>query len=183
VLFRIIGDESSSESASREAYIYAPKLEKGYIATDWDDGVDLLKASVNNSFSWKFSPSEGMFMWNGNQHEPTDKINETEEYGPTRGAVFAVYKDSDTEEHKLFVKGHIEATSGKIGEMTIEAVEKLPKDISDAVNNIEIGGRNLLKSSGDKITNSKYEIANYYLTETPVIGEEYTISLITKPAP
>jgi hypothetical protein len=22
---------------------------------------------VSNDFSWKFSPTEGMFMWNGNQ--------------------------------------------------------------------------------------------------------------------
>jgi hypothetical protein len=41
-------------------------------------------------------------------------------YGPTRGAVLAVYNDNGT--HKLSMKGHVEAESGKIGDWEIGEV-------------------------------------------------------------
>ena len=61
VLWRLFGGDAKT------AYIYAPKLEYGQSATEWCAAdEDAVQASVNtNDFSWKFSPSEGMFMWNG----------------------------------------------------------------------------------------------------------------------
>lgn len=49
--------------------------------------------------------------------------------------------------------------------------------ITTAVNEIEVGGRNLLKNSKQTISNSNYNIATFQLTEAPVNGEEYTFSL------
>lgn len=77
-----------------------------------DDGY--VASIVNNAFSWKFSPTDGMFMWNGEQEPITDE-------NPTGGAVLAVYKDGDT--HKLSMRGHIEAESGIIGPLSISQQE------------------------------------------------------------
>ena len=123
VLFRLHGDEYSSENISREVYIYAPKLEKGYAATDWDDGIDILRASVDNSFSWKFSPSEGVYMYNGAQND--------------KNTVFKIYQplidDGQGGQTKgpytAWIKGHIEATSGQIGGMTIGDITGLTKQV------------------------------------------------------
>jgi hypothetical protein len=56
------------------------------------------------------------------------------------------------------------------------------ENIEEAVNNIEIGGRNLLLNSENLISNNEYDLAEYYLTETPTSGETYTISFFAKPA-
>lgn len=49
--------------------------------------------------------------------------------------------------------------------------------ITTAVENIEVGGRNLLLDSKREITNSTYNIATYTLAEKPIDGEDYTFSL------
>lgn len=49
--------------------------------------------------------------------------------------------------------------------------------ITTAVENIEVGGRNLLLDSKRKIKNTTYNIATYTLAEKPIDGEEYTFSL------
>jgi hypothetical protein len=42
------------------------KLEEGKTATVWSAAPeDSLSANVNNNFSWKFDPKEGMYIWNG----------------------------------------------------------------------------------------------------------------------
>ena len=51
------------------------------------------------------------------------------------------------------------------------------QNIEDAINNIQIGGRNLLKNSRQKITNNNYNIAVYELTEKIEEGEEVTITI------
>nr|DAK47365.1 MAG TPA: hypothetical protein [Caudoviricetes sp.] len=43
--------------------------------------------------------------------------------------------------------------------------------------NIKVGGRNLLKNSGEKITNKNYAIASYTLTEELKIGELLTVTI------
>jgi len=45
------------------------------------------------------------------------------------------------------------------------------------VNELNIGGRNLLRNSGQKITNRNYNIATYYLTEELKIGDLLTITI------
>lgn len=48
----------------------------------------------------------------------------------------------------------------------------------EAVNEIEVGGRNLLKESGTTITNDSYPINSYPLGSiTPIVGQTYTVSL------
>lgn len=43
--------------------------------------------------------------------------------------------------------------------------------------NIKVGGRNLLRNSGEKITNKNYAIASYTLTEELKIGELLTVTI------
>ena len=45
------------------------------------------------------------------------------------------------------------------------------------VNELNVGGRNLLRNSGQKITNRNYNIATYYLTEELKIGDLLTITI------
>lgn len=42
---------------------------------------------------------------------------------------------------------------------------------------LQIGGRNLLLNSGTSVTNSSYNIKNYYLSIPPIQGEQYTLTL------
>jgi hypothetical protein len=44
------------------------KLERGKTATQWSAAIEdnFVSTDINtNNFSWKFSPTEGLFMWNG----------------------------------------------------------------------------------------------------------------------
>lgn len=52
-----------------------------------------------------------------------------------------------------------------------------PEDTDTAINNIDIGGRNLLLESNVKHENALYPTKSYTLSQKPVVGETYTISL------
>ena len=47
----------------------------------------------------------------------------------------------------------------------------------EAMDNIRVGGRNLLRNSGDEITNNKYPTQTYDITETIEDGEQVTLSI------
>lgn len=81
--------------------------EEGYMAS-----------SVDNNFSWRFSPSDGMFMWNGKQQEATSD-------NKTAGAIFAIYNNGTEEapDYKLSMKGDIYAEGGYIAGYKIEKQE------------------------------------------------------------
>ena len=51
------------------------------------------------------------------------------------------------------------------------------ENVKTAVEGIQIGGRNLLRNSNKKITNSNYNIAIYQLTEEPKDGEVFTVTI------
>lgn len=64
------------------------------------------------------------------------------------------------------------------GEISLKASKK---DVTDAVDNIEIGGRNLLLDSGREVTNNLYTVAIYKPVTPLVPGETYTFSLCLTP--
>lgn len=89
------------------------QLQVGDTATAWKKPQKPVGMSDNvstNDFSWKFSSTEGMFMWDG----PQGTIS-TE--NPTGDAIFAVYKNDNKK--TLYMKGRVEAESGNIGGWTI----------------------------------------------------------------
>jgi hypothetical protein len=54
------------------------------VATIWSPAQeDFTQANVSNDYSWKFSPTDGMFMWNG----PQGTISSSD---PTGGALFSI---------------------------------------------------------------------------------------------
>ena len=96
----IIIDKGGSNNTDTIAFnIWEIKIEEGNIATKWTPAPveDLL--NIDNNFSWKFSPTEGMYMWNGSQEEEP---------------VFKIWNNNGT--HQLSLKGQVYATSGWIGE-------------------------------------------------------------------
>lgn len=54
--------------------------------------------------------------------------------------------------------------------------------INDAMNNLQIGGRNLVLESGVEVTNSNYAIKTYYMSEYLIPGETYTTTICVTPA-
>src|SRR5699024_10840943 len=50
-------------------------------------------------------------------------------------------------------------------------------DIETAIDEIEVGGRNLYLDSGKKVTNSEYILARYNFAIKPIAGEKYTLSI------
>ena len=53
----------------------------------------------------------------------------------------------------------------------------LESRLKSSINNIQVGGRNLLKKSGQRITNNNYNIAIYELTENINEGEVVTLTI------
>ena len=78
------------------------KLEKGTVATDWcpadEDGMS---ANVSANYSWLFSPTDGIKMWN------TTQGNEE---------IFRV------DNNGLYIKGEISADTGSIGAWNIGSI-------------------------------------------------------------
>ena len=70
------------------------------------------------------------------------------------------------------------ATAKTDAKTKADAATKAAKDYADLqVSNIEVGGRNLLKLSDVKVTNSTYSIQRYDLTEKPSEGADFVITL------
>lgn len=69
--FYFMNDELGSNSAGKipKSSIEKIKLEKGTMATEWSEhDKNSINMSANyNNFSWLFSPSTGITMWNGEQ--------------------------------------------------------------------------------------------------------------------
>lgn len=95
------------ESSIGSLYIASLKLEKGSEPSSWClDTVSTFSSNLSsNNFSWKFSPTEGVFMYNGVQ------LAENE--------VFKIYRIEVGDSYTAWIKGHIEASGGVIGALGI----------------------------------------------------------------
>ena len=78
----------------------------------------------------------------------------------------------------------IATADGKITEAEQRQIQQLQQKLQEAktfaeqkVNDLNVGGRNLLYSSKQRITNSYYNIATYRLTEELKVGELLTITI------
>ena len=78
----------------------------------------------------------------------------------------------------------IAAADGKITEAEQRQIQQLQLKLQEAknfaqqkVNELNIGGRNLLKNSGVVITNNKYNITSYQVTEDIKLGETVTLTI------
>ncbi|ATA80786.1 hypothetical protein CGC59_06290 [Capnocytophaga sputigena] len=78
----------------------------------------------------------------------------------------------------------IAAADGKITEAEQRQIQQLQLKLQETktfaqqkVNELNIGGRNLLRNSSQKITNNNYNIASYYLTEKLKEGDLVTLSI------
>ena len=89
-------------------------------------------------------------------------------------SLIAANLDVDT----LFAR---EATISKLNAVDISGNEYLKLSVKKAVDNIEIGGRNLLLDSGREVTNNLYTVATYKPVTPLVPGETYTFSLCLTP--
>ena len=70
-------------------------------------------------------------------------------------------------------------TDSQITQLNNSINMKVSEDVlTESIKNIKIGGRNLLKDSDRDVTDTRYDLADYYFgDEAPVVGETYTISL------
>lgn len=112
--YRIRIDNNGSTNGSAAAlYITNLKVEKGSSATDWcpaDEDGNAMQADVSNDFSWKFSPTDGLFMWNGDQTTDalfsiTDKglvMNGTGEFNGTLISDYGVLGPFELNSNGLF---------------------------------------------------------------------------------
>ena len=78
----------------------------------------------------------------------------------------------------------IATADGKITEAEQRQIQQLQLKLQEAktfaqqkVNELNIGGRNLLKNSGVVITNNKYNITSYQVTEDIKLGETVTLTI------
>ena len=78
----------------------------------------------------------------------------------------------------------IAAADGKITEAEQRQIQQLQLKLQEAknfaqqkVDELNIGGRNLLKNSGVVITNNKYNITSYQVTEDIKLGETVTLTI------
>lgn len=91
------------EQGSRASAIWSPSAE------------DSVVSNVNtNDFSWLFSPSDGLFMWNGEQETISSN-------NPTGGAVFSITTEGLHMKGKGLFEGEIIAASGNIAGWNIKS--------------------------------------------------------------
>lgn len=93
------------------------------------------------------------------------------------------YKDTDNT-YKLAISAssiYLSSTNKDVGTMVTEANANAAA-AKDSVDNLQIGGRNLIKQSNIEHASSEYKIVTYKPTSYLVAGETYTMSLCVTPA-
>ena len=78
------------------------------------------------------------------------------------------------------IKANLKITDGsktEIKQLVSPDLLSLESRLKSSINNIQVGGRNLLKNSGKRITNNNYNIAIYELTENINEGEAVTLTI------
>lgn len=78
------------------------------------------------------------------------------------------------------IKANLKITDGnktEIKQLVNPDLLSLESRLKSSINNIQVGGRNLLKNSGKRITNNNYNIAIYELTENINEGETVTLTI------
>ena len=93
------------------------------------------------------------------------------------------YKDTDNT-YKLAISAssiYLSSTNKDVGTMVTEANANAAA-AKDSVDNLQIGGRNLIKKSNVEYKSSEYKIVTYKPTSYLVAGETYTLSLCVTPA-
>lgn len=93
------------------------------------------------------------------------------------------YKDTDNT-YKLAISAssiYLSASNKDVGTMVTEANANAAA-AKDSVDNLQIGGRNLIKKSNIEHASSEYKIVTYKPTSYLVAGETYTMSLCVTPA-
>lgn len=93
------------------------------------------------------------------------------------------YKDADNT-YKLAISAssiYLSSTNKDVGTMVTEANANAAS-AKDSVDNLQIGGRNLIKQSNIEHASSEYKIVTYKPTSYLVAGETYTLSLCVTPA-
>ena len=78
------------------------------------------------------------------------------------------------------IKANLKITDGnktEIKQLVNPDLQSLESRLKSSINNIQVGGRNLLKNSGKRITNNNYNIAIYELTENINEGETVTLTI------
>ena len=82
--------------------------------------------------------------------------------------------------NEIRIKANLQITDGnktEIKQLVNPDLLSLENRLKSSINNIQVGGRNLLKNSGKKITNNHYNIAVYDLTEEIKEGETVTLTI------
>lgn len=74
------------------------------------------------------------------------------------------------------IKANLKITDGNKTEIK-QLINPDLQSLESRLNNIQVGGRNLLKNSGKRITNNNYNIAIYELTENINEGESVTLTI------
>ena len=78
------------------------------------------------------------------------------------------------------IKANLKITDGnktEIKQLINPDLQSLESRLKSNINNIQVGGRNLLKNSGKRIINNNYNIAIYELTENINEGEVVTLTI------
>nr|WP_291805985.1 cell envelope integrity protein TolA [Capnocytophaga sp.] len=82
--------------------------------------------------------------------------------------------------NEIRIKANLHITDGnktEIKQLINPDLLSLDNRLKSSINNIQVGGRNLLKNSGQKITNNHYNIAVYDLTEEIKEGDIVTLTI------
>ena len=187
------------------------KLEKGNKATDWTPApeevdaklteheqqltaqgseISIMKDAITSKV-WKDDITEATkdFVTTTEQNTKYSELEQnldgfkttvSETYS-TKTEVNDLQEDVESEVNAL--KSRVDTAETNISQ-TKEAIElrATKTEVTTAINNLEIGGRNLLLKSDTLYTNDDYIVASY-VPSTPLIeGEEYTISMCVTPA-
>ena len=82
--------------------------------------------------------------------------------------------------NEIRIKANLQITDGnktEIKQLVNPDLLSLESRLKSSISNIQVGGRNLLKNSGKRITNNNYNIAIYELTEDIKEGEAVTLTI------
>lgn len=159
------------------------KFEEGNKATDWSpspedvlDGLDEIKDDLKNNYYNKTETDAAIKVSADNINLKVNEVSETIQ--STAKDLDNVKNDLDT---NYYNKTETNAQIDLSADTITQSVSKT-YTTKDEFNNLNIGGRNWLKDSGQEVISSEHKIHTYTPGSPLIAGDEYTLSICVTPA-
>ncbi len=191
---RIDNNGSALGNVTSKLWTRLVKLERGNKPTDWTPAPEDIEMQIQTEQQARLQSineanANALAKFQEAKTFAEQKVNDEKQSREQAIATAKTATEAYARTHSELTKAQAIAEANKQAGIAITAEQQarilqLQQNLQQAktfaeqkVNELNVGGRNLLKNSGVVVTNNKYNIASYQVTEDIKLGETVTLTI------